>query len=476
MENRENYRDYVFGRYDGTPKDPEWAEAITGASADTIRQLARKYATSKPAALLQGYGPQRNGNGEQTVRSGAMLACLTGNVGIPGGSACGAGYVARYPDPEIASVPNPYPGKIPAFLWTDAILRGSDMTSANDGVIGVKRLDACVKLIFNLAGNTLVNQHSDVNRSASILRDTKLCEFIVCSDLFLTSSAKFADILLPGTSMFECENIGMPWREGDYLLYCDKSTEPLFECRSEYDWLSDVARKMGYYEKFTREGKSVRELLAAAYETVRGNEDDMPDFETFRARGVHFYKKPSRSVAFEANVGDPENNPFPTPSGKIEIFSPRLYAMGNPLEIPALPKYVPSFEGPADPLFAKYPFQLLGWHTKRRTHSVHDNNRTMDRLDPLKIWINPSDARERNIQEDDLLDVFNDRGTVRIRAHVTDRIIPGVLAISQGGWFTPDEAGVDLRGCINTLTTARPTPLAKGNPQHSNLVDIARSV
>jgi anaerobic dimethyl sulfoxide reductase subunit A len=474
MESCENYRDYVFGKYDGTPKNPLWASKITGVDEETIRWLAREYAGRKPAALIQGYGPQRNGNGEQTARSGTMLACLTGNVGIPGGGACGSGFVALHKQPVVEEIPNPYNGKISAFLWTDAILRGSEMTAERDGLMGVEKLDANIKLIFNLAGNTLINQHSDVNRTARILRDTSLCEFIVCSDLFLTPSARFADILLPGTSLFEGENIGRPWMEGDYVLYCNKSVEPLFECRFEYDWLSEAARKLGHYEAFTHGGKDLRGLLEESYNNILGNEPDMPDFETFRKNGIYRYKKKPCFIAFEENVRG--SRPFPTPSGKIEIFSPRLHEKNNPLEIPAIPKYVPSFEGPQDPRAEKYPFQLVGWHTKRRTHSTHDNNLDMDRYDPHRVWINSKDAESLDIREDDWVNVSNDRGCIRIQAHVTDRIVRGVLAISQGGWYTPDEEGVDVRGCVNTLSTARPTPLAKGNPQHSNLVALSKHI
>jgi anaerobic dimethyl sulfoxide reductase subunit A len=212
--------------------------------------------------------------------------------------------------------------------------------------------------------------------------------------------------------------------------------------------------------------------LKESYNGILDNEPDMPDFETFRKNGIYRYKKKPHFIAFEENVRD--SRPFPTPSGKIEIFSPRLYKKNNPLEIPAIPKYVPSFEGPEDSRIEKYPFQLMGWHTKRRTHSTHDNNLHMDRYDPHRVWINPKDAERVNIREGDWVNVSNDRGCIRIRAHVTDRIVGGVLAISQGGWYTPDEEGIDIRGCINTLSTARPTPLAKGNPQHSNLVTLSR--
>jgi anaerobic dimethyl sulfoxide reductase subunit A len=136
----------------------------------------------------------------------------------------------------------------------------------------------------------------------------------------------------------------------------------------------------------------LRGLLQESYEALLGNEKGMPDFDTFRARGIYRYRENPHFVAFQANVSDPKRNPFPTPSGKIEIFSPRLLAKNDPREIPAIPKYVPSFEGPEDPLFSRYPFQLVGWHTKRRCHSIHDNNPDMERLEPHKLWIHPEDA------------------------------------------------------------------------------------
>ena len=469
FENCENYLDYVFGKNDNTAKTPEWASKITGVSAETIRWLAREYALAKPAALMQGWGPQRHGNGEQVTRSGTLLACLTGNVGISGAWAGGTGYIRQHAQPAIKNIPNPYKGTIPVFLWADAILNGTAM-STQDGLKGVEKLDSGIKMIFNLAGNTLINQHSDIGRTSRILHDTSLCEFIVCSELFLTSSAKYADILLPGTSMFEGENIGSPWQGADYTVFCNKSIEPLFESRFEYDWLSDVARELGFYDQFTYGGKNLREILEESYKSFAAGKPDIPDFEEFRKRGIYRFPEEAPFIAFEENIRKIEAPPFPTPSGKIEIFSPRLHIINNPQEIPAIPKYVPCFEGFGDPRIEEFPFQLIGWHSKRRANSLHDNNPAMERLLPHRVWINPEDAEEKGICDGDLVYVFNDRGKVQIKALITERIVRGVLAIPQGGWYTP-LAGADTRG-INVLSTARPTPLAKANPQHSKLVNI----
>lgn len=90
------------------------------------------------------------------------------------------------------------------------------------------------------------------------------------------------------------------------------------------------------------------------------------------------------------------------------------------------------------------------------------------------IWMNDLDAAKRGIKNGDLVEVFNARGRLRIAAKVTPRIIPGTVAMPEGGWAMTNKEGVDIGGCINRLTTIRPTALAKGNPQHTNLVEIKR--
>jgi anaerobic dimethyl sulfoxide reductase subunit A len=205
----ESYETWLFGKKDGIPKTPEWAEPLTGVSAETTRRLARRYAMAKPACLMQGFGPQRTANGEQTVRAIALLTCLTGNVGKCGGSAGGEGgrlgpVYAGYPVP-----PNPFPGKIPCFLWTKALEQGTTLTPEADGLTGVKQLPCSVKMILNFAGNPL-NQHSDINHTVELLKDADKCEFFLVSDVFMTATARFADILLPAASPLETENLALP--------------------------------------------------------------------------------------------------------------------------------------------------------------------------------------------------------------------------------------------------------------------------
>jgi anaerobic dimethyl sulfoxide reductase subunit A len=94
---------------------------------------------------------------------------------------------------------------------------------------------------------------------------------------------------------------------------------------------------------------------------------------------------------------------------------------------------------------------------------------------PQAMWINTLDAKKRGIKSGDAIKVFNDRGVVKTQAFVTNRVRPGVTSLPQGAWYTPDANGVDTNGSVNMLTKYHPTPLAKGNPQHTNLVQVEKA-
>ncbi|MBR5516869.1 MAG: molybdopterin-dependent oxidoreductase, partial [Firmicutes bacterium] len=156
----ESYHSYLFGKKDGIHKTPEWAEPITGIPAKTIRKLAREYAKTKPAALLPGYAPQRTLVGEQVCRGFVALACMTGNVGVLGGST-GVPYLKQGHDaPGMALYPNPYPGEIPVFQWTRAIDEPETLDPIYRGLKGVNKLDSGIKVLYSLASGIVINQHS----------------------------------------------------------------------------------------------------------------------------------------------------------------------------------------------------------------------------------------------------------------------------------------------------------------------------
>jgi DmsA/YnfE family anaerobic dimethyl sulfoxide reductase A subunit len=480
-----SYKDYILGNGpDKTPKTPAWASEITGVPVERIVKLAREIGGAKPCYIAQGWGPQRQANGEQTVRAICMLAILTGNVGVLGGNTGDREGYMTVPFPSMPTGKNPVSTLIPVFMWTKAIDNPTDMTDLKDGVRNKKRLEKPIKFLWNYAGNCLINQHSDINATTRILQDESKCEMIVVLDNFMTSSAKFADILLPSCSNMEENDIvyqGANVNMGALFL-TQKAIEPLYESRGHYEIVRDLARRMGVEERFS-EGRDREGWIRFLYAKCREIKPDLPeDLEAARKIGVFKWKAPNPPVVpWKGFREDPAKNPLATPSGKIEIFSKRLWDIGHTWEfepgdaIPALPEYLPSWEGVSDPLRKKYPLQLFGQHYKQRTHSSYGNVSWLQEVAPQQLWINPLDAEARGVKHGDKVRVFNDRGATVVTAKVTTRIMPGVVNLPQGAWYMPDAKGVDQNGCVNVLTSHRPSPQAKGNPQHTNLVEVVRA-
>ncbi len=480
-----HYKAYILGEgADGIAKTPDWASPITGIPASRIISLAREIATTKPAFIAQGWGPQRRSNGEFISRAIAMLPILTGNVGIHGGNTGARESAYGLPFVRMPTLTNPVQASIPMFLWTDAIVRGPQMTALTDGIRGVEKLSAPIKFIWNYASNCLINQHAQINRTHEILQDESQCEMIVTIDNHLTSTAKYSDILLPDCTASEQMDFALDAYVANmnYVIFADQVIQPSFECRNIYQMLSDLAEKLGVKEQFT-EGRTQEEWLRHIYAQSREALPELPSFEEFRAQGIFKKVDPNGCfVAYEDFRRDPEKHPLQTPSGKIEIYSSRLAEIAKTWQlaegdvIDPLPIHVQSFEHYGDPLMEKYPLQLSGFHYKARTHSTYGNVDVLQAANPQEMWINPLDAASRQIKDGDKIRIFNDRGEVRVDAKVTPRIMPGVVGLGEGAWHDADMFGdkIDHAGCINVLTTQRPSPLAKGNPQHSNLVQVER--
>ena len=479
-----SYRDYIMGTGpDRTPKTPAWAATITGIPHTRITRLSREIALAKPAFIAQGWGPQRHANGEQSARAIAMLAILTGNVGVQGGNTGDREAPHGIPWPEVATGENPVKPSIPCFLWTQAITDPTGFTDLTCGLRGAKRLTTPIKFIWNFASNMLTNQHSDINRTIQILADERLCEMIVVIDNVMTASARNADIVLPGAATFEERDIAYQGYavEMGALMLREKAVEPLGESRTLFDICSGVARRMGVEQAFT-EGRSHDGWVEHMYQQCRKLKPELPEkIEVAFDRGVFKWRRCGKpKVGLERFRQNPEQFPLGTPSGKIEIFSTQLWEMSRTWELPpgdvirALPEYVPTWGLPSDPKSSKYPLQCIGHHYKQRTHSSYGNNPWLKEAAPQRLWVNPLDAAERGIKQNDKVMVFNEFGSSRVRAKVTPRIMPGVISLPQGAWHQPNKDGIDEGGCINTLTRQRPTPIAKGNPQHTNLVQVKK--
>jgi len=482
-----HYKAYILGQgEDATAKTPLWASHVTGIPADRIIKLAREIGQAKPAYISQGWGPQRQANGELTSRAIAMLPILTGNVGINGGNSGARESTYTITIERMPVLENPVETQISCFSWTDAIVRGPEMTAKKDGVRGKDKLDVPIKFIWNYAGNTITNQHSDINRTHDILQDDSQCEMIVVLENFMTSSAKYADILLPDLMTVEQEDIIPNDYAGNmgYLIFIQPATTAKFERKGIYEMMSEVARRLGpdVYAKFT-EGRTQREWLHYLYAKMLLKDPTLPAYEELREMGIYKRKDPAgHFVAYKKFRQDPQANPLKTPSGKIEIYSSALADIASQWElekdetISPLPIYASTFEGWDDPKRSQFPLQMFGFHYKARTHSTYGNIDVLQAACRQEVWVNPLDAKTRGIANGDKVKVFNDRGEVRVAAKVTPRIMPGVVAMGQGAWHQANMNGdrVDHGACMNTLTTQRASPLAKGNPQHTNLIQIEK--
>jgi DmsA/YnfE family anaerobic dimethyl sulfoxide reductase A subunit len=486
-----SYKSYILGEgSDGTPKTPEWAADITGYPADRIIRLAREIGSAKPCCVIQGWGPQRHANGDTLARSIAMLAIMTGNVGISGGGSGNAESLSQIRFPRMPSGKNPIKTTISFFTWEKAITDPKSVTAKAAGLRGKDSLEHGIKFLWNSSGNSLINQHSDINSAKKTLQDESKCEFIVVVENRLTSSAMYADILLPSVTPPEQDDIIQQGYQVDQssILVARKAVEPLFESKSQYDICRELSAYIGKrigrpdLQQLYSEGRSQLDWAKWLYAESRKLKPDMPEsFEEASKIGIFKWFPMPQKIAYKAFRDDPENKPLKTPTGKIEIFSRRLWDMNNSWELPegeaihAVPVYESTSEGPDDHKGKeKYPFQLIGHHYKGRTHSSYGNLPWLMQVAPQQLWMNTLDAERRGIKHGDTVKVFNDRGVVQVQVKVTPRIMPGVLSLPQGAWYKPDKNGVDVGACINTLTKMHPTPLAKGNPQHTNLVDVVK--
>ncbi|HCD8361592.1 TPA: molybdopterin-dependent oxidoreductase [Klebsiella quasipneumoniae] len=451
--------------------------------------MTRSSPSASPVArLMNCYGGSLNQYGTYSTAqiACAMLPILTGNVGINGGNSGARESTYTITIERLPVLENPVKTAISCFTWTDAIARGPEMTATRDGVRGKEKLDVPIKFLWNYAGNTLINQHSDINKTHEILQDESKCETIVVIDNFMTSSAKYADLLLPDLMTVEQEDIIPNDYAGNmgYLIFIQPATSAKFERKPIYWILSEVAKRLGddVYQRFT-EGRTQAQWLQHLYAKMVAKDPALPAYDELKRMGIYKRKDPNgHFVAYRDFRRDPEAHPLKTPSGKIEIYSSRLaeiaarWQLEKDEVISPLPVYASTFEGWDDPLRSQYPLQLFGFHYKARTHSSYGNVDVLQAACRQEVWINPLDAEKRGIKNGDLVRVFNQRGEVRLPAKVTPRIMPGVSAMGQGAWHDANMAGdrVDHGACMNTLTTHRPSPLAKGNPQHTNLVDIEK--
>lgn len=471
---KENFRDYIFGTYDGQPKTPEWAEPITGVKADDIKKLAQMYATTKPAALKACWAPGRNAYGEQYNRMAAAVQAMTGNIGVLGGSAEGVGKSwhaegVAYPYDDWANV---WYASIKSDRWAHCVLNYPNVTREEIGLW--PRTDQTDGLIPNIRGifwqgSDWFNQLTNINKQIEAMAKLDL---VVCMDSTITPSGLWADFLLPIATHFERHDVALPWYKGHYYIHRPKVIEPLGESKTDFQVYTELAWRLGFGQNFNPrasrdyfyDNAAVDDAYLRAWweDRVMQHQGVQMPWDEFKRRGVYKFVFPEPLVAFREQIE--QGVPFPTQSGRIEIFSTTLAATPDwtrtqyGYEIPYIPKWIEPWESLNSPKTAEFPFHLISPHPRWRTHSIFNNIPWLRETYEQEVTINAADGKRLGVKTGDVVEVWNERGKVVVPAYVTERCMPGVAVLFEGAWMDRDGNGVDRAGNPDFLTLDEPSP------------------
>jgi len=373
---------------------PAWAAPITGVPAERIVALARRYATTRPAMILLGGSSMHKGSGTWTgARAIGCLPALTGNVGIPGGG-FGPRHGGASHGQGLASIDaadrRPAAGRIP-----------NQMERITDSMV-----DGRVRVML-LLGTDMLSSFADAARVTQGLARTDL---VVSYDLFLNDTARrFADVVLPATTWLEelgCKSTNTHLYLMPKILDGPGATRPIA-------WvLQELARRVGLDDFYPWDGES-------------GPLDAILDHPTTgHATAAALAADGGMRALNVSHVAHPDLR-FPTPSGKIELYSERAIGLG----LPPLPVY----EAPAA---SAYPLVLQQGRTLTHFHGFYDHGRalpTLARVDPEPaLWISPADASARGVRDGAAIRIHNERGAMRARARVTDKMPSGTVWMRDG--------------------------------------------
>ena len=473
-QDKENFKDYILGKYDGTPKTPEWAAQICGVKAEDIKKLADLYARTKPAALKASWAPGRNAWGEQYNRMAAAVQAMTGNIGILGGSAEGVGKAfhteaTAYPYDDYANV---WWGSIKSDRWAHCVLNYPNVKREEVGLW--PRNDELDGMIPNIRaiwwhGSDWFNQLTNINKE---IQAVKKLDFVVCNDSTITPSGLWADVLFPIATHFERHDVALPWYKGHYYIHRPKVIQPLGESKTDFQVFTELAYRLGFGEKYnpkaTRDYFENDDAVDEQYlrewweERVMGHQGVTMPWEEFKKRGVYKFELKEPHVAFREQIENGE--PFPTNSGKIEILSGWLAGVKDwtktqyGYEIPYIPKWIEPWESLNHPKTKEYPFHLISPHPRWRTHSIFHNIPWLRETYTQEVTINAADAARLGIAMGDTVELWNDRGRVVVPVYVTERCMPGVLVLHEGAWMDLDNKSVDRAGNPDFLTKDDPSP------------------
>lgn len=425
---------------------PERVAEITGVPAEQIVALAQRFGTTKPALLKFTDGIQRHGNGGQTSRVLACLPAVIGQIGVRGGGLMysTSGYV-RWNAEAVghASECDPTPRYV-NFNRLGAALTGE----VNDPPI---------KSLYVFAANPVAG-NPNASRVIEGLRREDL--FTVVHEQFMTDTAALADIVLPATTQLEQVDLHKPYGHR-HLQYNHAAIAPLGEAKSNWEVTRLLAAGMGYDEPWLQQ--EPEEVLDEIIEASRADNPALEgiSLERLQRDGTASYAFPGGDVPFA-------DGHFPTPSGKFELRCEAMAEVG----LDPVPDYVPPAEfvaGLAHDEAGHPPLVLISAASHHFVSTTMANQpRLVAKEGAPFIEINPADADPRGVVDGEDVIVSNGRGWCRLRAVVTEDVLPGVAVSPKGRWrsLSPDGRNV------NWLTSDAIADLAGQSTYHSNLVHV----
>ena len=410
--------------------DPESVAAITGIPVEDIYKIARMYGQTSPSFIRIGNGIQHHDNGGMCVRTIACLPALTGQWLVKGGGAIkgNGAYLAHHTQK----------------LQRPDLLANKNTRIINMNLIGKALLEENppIQSLFVYGTNpVIVAPNSEKVRQGFAREDL----FTVVHDLFLTETAKYADLVLPSTSSYENTDFYTSyWHH--YIQLQQPVIKPYGESKSNVEVFQLLAKEMGFEDPTLYESEA--EMINQAL--------DHPNFE-----GIDFKRLVSEQY-IKGNVTPLLSSKLFTPSGKIELYSKKMEQDGYP----PLPTYIP-LENDGD-----FPLQLVAGPNHHFLNSTFSNNEKHISLEkePL-LHVNAKDANDRGVVDGELVRIWNHRGECRMKVSVGENVLPGVI-VTQGLW----KDSSDHQQAINSLTPDRVADMGNGATFFSGKVDFRSDV
>lgn len=401
---------------------PEKASDICGVSVNRMTEFAHAYAKSKAPFIRLGSGLSRYGNGAMTCRAINALPAVVGAWQHLGGGLLSSASGNKFVGKEVMQQAHVH---APAKRLMPMIKLGEMLTNPEE--VGVHSL-----YVFS-SNPAITAPNQNVVRKGLMRNDL----FTIVHERFFTDTCKYADIILPATTSVEHDDIYNSY--GHYTIGTGyKLIDPVGESRSNWQVIAELAKRMGLEDAFFN--LSERELIEQIVHT--SSRISKSDQELIL-----------NGEPVEMTVPESYKMDFKTPSGKIELY--------NPQDVEPLIRYMPPYGDNA-------PFWLINGNDIRILDSSFCE---LDFNDPelMKLRIHPEDAKMYNINDGAEVEIYNDRGSVKIKAYYDDEVQRGTL-VTLGVWWQSQSS--DPHVAINALTAARPTDQGWGSTFYDVQVHI----